>query len=54
MYSDDFTITRRDEFKKSLLASAFVSIAAQIHIDLLLTNFKISLAIIYFLFFIYF
>lgn len=53
MYSDDFTITRRDEFKKSLLASAFVSIAAQIHIDLLLTNFKISLAIILFPIFLY-
>ncbi|GAA0121594.1 MAG: GHKL domain-containing protein [Clostridium argentinense] len=53
MYSDDFTITRRDEFKKSLLASAFVSIAAQIHINLLLTNFKISLAIILFPIFLY-
>lgn len=53
MCSYNFIRNESDKLKKSLLASVFVSLAAQIHINFLLTNFKISLAIILFPIFLY-
>ncbi|HAG43472.1 MAG TPA: hypothetical protein DCL31_09155, partial [Clostridium sp.] len=53
MYINDLTNNKTEKLKKSIIASTFVSIAAQMHINLLLTNFKISIAIILFPIFLY-